>query len=150
MSTIAYLMKDDRGGLSPVDDWDREKLSQFAVGEYVRVELKKPRNPRHHRLFFAMLNVVHRNLPEELQEQYPTVERLRKAITFEAGWFDETVGLDGQVFLTPRSIAWENMDQIEFSRYFDEAMQVITTRVLPGVDVWTLERWVENSLGGTP
>lgn len=119
-------------GLAPVDDMASEALSTYGDGEILRVRLYKDRNPRHHRLFFALLACIFAN-----QEKYLSKEALRFAITVQAGWVDE-IQLNGdRVALKPKSIAWAKMDQHEFKQFYDAALRAIP-ELLPqfdGVDI---------------
>lgn len=109
-------------------------MNQYGDGEVIRVKLFKDRNPRHHRLFFALLKVVFQN-----QEKYLSQEALRFAITVQAGWVDEIQLTGDKVALRPRSIAWGKMDQHEFKTYYDAAMQAIP-ELLPQFDGADLEQ----------
>ena len=118
--------------LVPVDDVSLEALQSYGDGEVVRVKLFKDRNPRHHRLWFALLRAIFKN-----QERYISQEALRFAITIQAGWVDEIRLSGDKVALKPKSIAWSKMDQHEFSEYYKAALQAIP-ELLPqfnGVDI---------------
>jgi hypothetical protein len=116
-----------------VDEHTTSVLQQYGDGEVIRVKLMKDRNPRHHRLYFALLALVFKN-----QEKYLSQEALRFAVTIQAGWVDE-ISLSGdKVALRPKSIAWGKMDQHEFKEYFDAALKAIPD-LLPHLDGVDLE-----------
>lgn len=118
--------------LIPVDDFSREAMQQYGDGEIIRIKLFKDRNPRHHRLFFALLACIYAN-----QDKYLSKEALRFAITVQAGWVDEIQLSGDRVALKPKSIAWARMDQHEFRDYYQAAMRAIP-ELLPqfeGVDI---------------
>jgi len=118
--------------LRPVDDVSAAVLREYGDGEVIRVKLMKDRNPRHHRLFFALLRMVFIN-----QEKYLSQEALRFAVTIQAGWVDEIKLSGDKIALRPKSIAWGRMDQHEFRDYFDAALKAIP-ELLPafaGVDL---------------
>lgn len=107
-------------------------MNQYGDGEIVRVRLYKDRNPRHHRLFFALLKCIFFN-----QEKYISQEALRFAITIQAGWVDEIMLSGDRVALKPKSIAWARMDQHEFKEFYGAALRAIP-ELLPqflGVDI---------------
>lgn len=114
--------------LRPVDDASAAVLKEYGDGEVIRVKLMKDRNPRHHRLFFALLNMVYQN-----QDKYLSQEALRFAVTIQAGWVDEIRLAGDKVALRPKSIAWGKMDQLEFKNYFDAALRAIP-ELLPQFD----------------
>ena len=47
----------------------------------------------------------------------------------------EMILLDGSVALRPRSTSFVEMDLAEFAKFFDDAMEIISTQVIPGMDV---------------
>lgn len=118
--------------LVPVDDVSLEQLQQYGDGEVIRVKLYKDRNPRHHRLFFALIAAIFEN-----QEKYLSKDALRWAITIQAGWVDEIQLAGDRVTLKPKSIAWGKMDQHEFKDYYAAALKAVP-ELLPqfeGVDI---------------
>lgn len=118
--------------LRPVDDLSSEAMRAYGDGEIIRVKLMRDRNPRHHRLFFALLQLVYKN-----QEKYLSLEALKFAVTIQAGWVDEIKLAGDKVTLKPKSIAWGKMDQNEFNDYYAAALRAIP-ELLPqfaGVDL---------------
>lgn len=109
-------------------------MHEYGDGEVIRVKLMKDRNPRHHRLFFALLRMVFKN-----QEKYLSQEALRFAVTIQAGWVDEIKLSGDKVALRPKSIAWGRMDQLEFKDYFAAALRAIP-ELLPQFDGVDLEQ----------
>lgn len=63
----------------------------FVVGEVYRLSVEEERSAASHRQFFAALNECWKQLPEDLAEQYPTPESLRKRALIEAGYYDEEI-----------------------------------------------------------
>lgn len=121
-----YLVK-TIGGLRPLDDGSRAVFDSYGNGEIVRVKVVKERNPRHHRLFFALLNLVFQN-----QQKYLSLEALRFAVTVQAGYVDEITLTGDRVLFRPKSISFGAMDQIEFKKFYDAALQAIK-ELLPGL-----------------
>lgn len=117
-----------------MDEHTTEVMHEYGDGEVIRVKLMKDRNPRHHRLFFALLRMVFKN-----QEKYLSQEALRFAVTIQAGWVDEIRLSGDKVALRPKSIAWGRMDQLEFKSYFDAALRAIP-ELLPQFDGVDLEQ----------
>jgi len=123
------------GGLAPVDDAGREAIGVYGTGEVVRIKLYRDRNPRHHRLFFGLLNLVFEN-----QQRYLSREALRFALTIQAGYVDEIRLSGDKIALKPKSIAFASMDQHEFKLFYDAALKAIPELLpeLAGVD-WERE-----------
>lgn len=126
------------GGWVPANRHDAEALDRFPVGSVARASFRKPRNPKHHAKFFALLNVV---FPH--QQAWPTMELFRKAIQRALGYFEEHNGMIFDV-----SIAFDRMDQDEFARLYERAVELMITRILPSVDRADLEREVQEILAG--
>lgn len=127
------VVKDRLGALRPADDESKQALAKIAAGEYMTAEIKRPRNPGRHRMFFALLDVVWSNLPEEMHERYPTIERLRWEIKVQTGYFDLHETLKGVQVPIVHSMSFASMDDVEFEVFFSKAMAVCRKYFLPGV-----------------
>ena len=106
------------GGFKPV--LDSPIFDRIGRGEEVMVKITKPRNVRFHRKFMALVKIVFDN-----QEYYKSADHLRKALTIEAGYFDEWVDHNGQIQRMPKSISFGAMDETEFSVYYDRFLQAV-------------------------
>lgn len=126
-----YLLK---RGLQPTfaatDDEGLAMFRKLKPGEEVWCEIKKARNPKHHRQYFALLHLVFDN-----QEKYRHFEHFRKAVQVAAGHVDELITLEGEVLLIPKSVDYASLDEIEFSKVFSETMAVCVDHFLKGVDL---------------
>jgi hypothetical protein len=116
------------GGLRPVDDIGTQALSRLKQGDIVTVEYTRPRNPRHHRLFFALLNIVANNSPH-----YDDPEQVLLALKIATGHVVPHIAYDGKTYMIPQSIAFHKMDQDAFDRFFNKCVDVVVRRFLPGV-----------------
>lgn len=110
--------------LMPCGDLDEQAFAKLPTDRDLRVEVVAPRNIGLHRKAFALLNIVwpHTN--------YPTVERLRAALTIAAGFVDDVINpITGEVVWYPKSWSFENMDDLEFrelyNRLVDAALKVV-------------------------
>jgi hypothetical protein len=100
----------------------RQHVKGMPVGETVRFTWKKPRSPRFHALFFALLGNVF-----DAQEQFATADQLRTWLTIGAGHADFVPGPAGRMAAMPKSIAWENMDDVEFKDLVDAVWTFLRT-----------------------
>lgn len=139
---MKFLARKDLGHLSPVDPAGEEALRKLKFGDVVTVEIKKPRNGNHHRLYWALLGVVFDN-----QEQYETVEQLHSALKIAAGIYDPLTMPNGTVYKIPGSIAFDKMDQTEFSAFYDRVCDLIAQHFLPGVTSAELRAEVAQMTG---
>lgn len=133
---MKLLCKKGLRGLEPTDDAGAEALKRFKLGESVWIEVRKARNPRFHRMYFALLNLTFEN-----QERYTSFEHFRKAVQIAAGHVEELITLDGEVLLQPKSIAFDQLDDLQFQVVFSETMKVCA-KLLGDLDLHELEREV--------
>jgi hypothetical protein len=130
--------------LRPADELGEAALRKIGHGEVLSVEIKRPRNGKHHRLFWALMGLVHDNID---QERYPTVEDLVAAVKISAGLRTRIELPNGEVGFIPGSIAFHKMDQDEFSKFYDRVCDLIAKHFLPGVNTNDLRREVEIMIG---
>lgn len=116
-------------GLFPVDEESANLIGGIKLGRDVGVDVIQRRNPRHHRLFFAILKFVREH--STVMAEVP-VEKLKTAIKLATGLVDTFVDIaSGKTVCVPRSIAWAAMDQGEFNTFFNDACTVIASRWMP-------------------
>lgn len=94
--------------LSVMNDCDK-----VPMGE-VMADIKANRNPGNHKRFFAFVNQSF-----DMQDEFDEKDIWRKYITMKAGFFDEVVTAKG-VQYWPRSISWDELDEIEFKDLFSK------------------------------
>mgnify|MGYP003605637100 CR=1 FL=1 len=103
-------------------DSDYEKARKIKVNEPYEFDFKNVRNPKFHRKFFALLNMVFQN-----QEMYKNIEHLRRQLTIESGYYDLSVTIHGEEIKEPKSISFSNMDNTEFSDFYNAVLATIVT-----------------------
>lgn len=101
-------------------DSDYEKMKHIKANDAVEVEIKKPRNIKFHRKFFALIEMVYQN-----QERYNNKEELRYDLIVASGHYTKRVNLDGEEIEIPDSISFSKMDEIEFNRLYSNVIDVI-------------------------
>jgi hypothetical protein len=114
-----YLVKMSSILASPAYDDDKEKFDKLKTGDIFKVSIKKVRNPKFHRKYFALINMVFDN-----QNKFENKDKLRDYLTIKSGFYDETF-TDVGVLLTPKSISFDKMDDFEFGELFDTTIKVI-------------------------
>lgn len=129
------------GSLVPADDTAEEILRGYKQGELLRLSVpKRVRNPRFHRKFWAMLNIVFKN-----QEHYKSLDTLLGVCKIRVGHCDVIQTKHGIVQI-PRSISFAKMDNAEFSKFYDAAVNWVMSEVIPGLKRTDLDAEVENEL----
>jgi hypothetical protein len=130
---MKILCKKGLRGLEPFDDAAVETLKRFKLGESMWVEVRKARNVKFHRMYFGLLNLTYDN-----QSNYTSFEHFRKAVQIAAGHVEELITLDGEVLLQPKSIAFDQLDELGFHAVFSETMKVCA-KLLGDLDLHDLE-----------
>jgi hypothetical protein len=112
--------------LTPVDDEGIEVLARLKDGRDVMVDVTAARNVRQHRLAFALFQFVKMHC--ELFED-ASIDEIKDAVKLATGFVRRFVDADTcQTFYVCRSISFASCDQLEFNRFFDNAVQVICNR----------------------
>lgn len=113
--------------LVPVDQEGLDVLAALRNERDVEVVLKQPRNPRHHRLLFALLNFITTH-----SDLFASTEAALTGLKIACGLVDPYIDpASGKTFFVPRSISFSSMDQTAFAAFFDRAVYVVTERWMP-------------------
>ena len=122
----ARCMVKKNGGLIPADVHADEFLAGIKDGREVMVTIRRARNPRHHRLLFALLHLVMENT-----EKWSSMDELLDDLKMATGHVSIRFDLiGGRPFAIPKSISFAAMAQDEFRAWFDLAVDVLATKVL--------------------
>ena len=122
-----------------------EQISTLQTGKEVKCVVTSPRNLKHHKMLFALLNIVWENQPDP--PMFPTLESLLDAIKIATGHTREIYDLDGNLYIAPASISFAEMDQENFRQWFDKAVNVIIEKILYNLNKATVYKEVFNILG---
>lgn len=98
----------------------------YVVGEVYTLEPLEDRSEASHNHYFAALHDAWLNLRDDLLDQYPTVEALRKRALIKAGYRDE------------RSIVCESPEQAQAVAAFIEPMDRYAVVIVKDNVVWHL------------
>jgi hypothetical protein len=139
-----FLMTKHFNSLKPTDAAGEAAMRKLGIGELVQVEIKQPRNLQHHRLFWALMSLVHDNIDHE---RYPTVEDLVAAVKISAGLRTRIELPNGEIGFIPGSIAFHKMDQAEFDAFYERVCDLIAKYFLPGVEKDALAYEVKQMIG---
>lgn len=149
MGAPLFLRKNLRGQLEPVDEAGVEALSHYKAGDVVRGDLRKPRNPRRHRWYWALCGLVAEN-SERTAEEVSTLLKLatghRDTLPLKAGACPHCGGEVAKVAYLPKSISFAKMDDVQFAAFVDRCVHVVVTRLLPGVEAPILKAEIEAML----
>jgi hypothetical protein len=130
-------------------DTDKQMGMAWKVGDLVIFKANKPRNGKHHRLLWALIDLVWANLPEQYAEAFPSKKVLLDEIKFQTGHVETHRTLGGKTVYKPKSIAYDSMDQAAFGVFFDEAMDVVLKYFMPTVSRDEIRDEIEQIAGGS-
>ena len=128
-------------GLAPDDDGASEALRGVQIGQVVAVEISRPRNLQHHRLYWALVSRIASALDID-RENVSDVLKLR------TGHFVTVETRSGPVQL-PRSISFAKMDQAEFSEFFERCCREISVAWLPHMNPTQIRSEIYEMMGLT-
>lgn len=115
-------------GFVPVSQAAREFYASTKPGQIVDMKGRRPRNPAHHRKLFALLSLLADN-----REEFSSAEDALlglKAVLGYGVWKKLHPKAEREVFV-PDSIAFENMPQDEFEKFYDAAIAAVRRWWLP-------------------
>ena len=134
--------------LIPVDDEGLELFGRLKHGRDVGCTIIQHRNPRHHRLFFALIRFIKMHAVNDETGQslfeFASEKAIRGALMTALGRclmiYDRA---NKRHIAIPDSISFAAMDQTEFNKFFDDAIALICNRWMP---VGTMPQDVEREL----
>jgi len=139
----SILVTKHLGGLRPVDDIGTAYFSKIKHGKQFLVEIKRARNPRHHRLFWALCALVADN-----SRHFQDAEQVATAFKVATGHVVPQINpADGKTYWFPKSIAYHAMPQDEFSAFFEKCVSLVVERLLPGVTDQQVRENLESMCG---
>jgi hypothetical protein len=119
-----------------------DEFNLIHDGAEVKVRITQPRNLKHHRMWFALLKAT-----LDAQDYFRTLDELHDAIKLAIGHSEERRTIAGDTYFMPRSISFAKMDQTAFSAFFDRAVELVITKVIPLVSKGDLEQRIYHILG---
>ncbi len=135
-----YLIR-TLSGLAAHDDAGREVLRRIKLGTVVKAEILRPRNLKHHRQFFALLNLVWSSAGD-----WPSVEDLLVELKLKLGITkDVVVRESGEVVKILGSISFASMDQTAFDAFYNRAITALC-EIAGGIDEGMLRQEVLQQL----
>lgn len=108
-------------------DEDAEKGRKIKLNQPVEVSVKVLRNYAFLKKFWALINTAWSFLNEAQQEFFHnSVDGFRCTLEVAAGYYDEFYSATRREWLQkPKSIAFDKMDEAEFSKLYEAVVDVI-------------------------
>jgi hypothetical protein len=131
-----HLVK-TQAGMVAADHETEEYLKKIGLGEMIGGEFKKTRNYRFLKKWFALLNIGYDNWQAPEVESVHGVpvknfERFRGDICILCGFYHQTIRLNGEVRIEPKSVSFGRMTEDEFSDLYSKTITVLIENVWRG------------------
>lgn len=119
-----------RGSALVPADWRAEEwIAKLKPNAEVLISGRRPRNPKHHRLLFALLKVATDNAPEG--SPWKTTDALLDALKLATGLSTPVQSfVTGEIHFVPKSISFAAMDQDAFAAWFEIAVDILANDLL--------------------
>lgn len=135
---MKILVIKTKTGLKPCYDTDLINYLKIPENEIFEIEYFKKRNPKFHRKYFALLKLCFEN-----QSLYDNLDEMRKDFLIVTNNYDEVINkITGEVYKVPKSIKFSGMDDLEFSKIYEDTKEVIIKLV--GISNETIEQEIEQ------
>lgn len=128
---LKLLMTKKGNAFVAEDQFSIESMQKLKNDIQVRIVATVPRSLKQHRLLFGILSLVKDSQPEP--RLFLTTDDVLTAIKEGLGYTERWVHLDGSVTFKPKSIDFATMDQADFNEFFESAVNLVITRILPNV-----------------
>lgn len=128
--------------LVPADPAALELVQSIKPGGSLWLRGNRARNPRRHRLFWALVQIIKDNTDAR---QSP--EAIADYLKIRGGHVEVFRRPGGEVVEVPKSISFAKCSEGEFSEFINRLMQVIRTEIIPGLDEGDLRRELEAISG---
>ena len=116
---MKLLMRHEGTYLLPSSEDSVEEYDKLRPGQEYSVEIKKARNPQFHRKGFKLLHELFVN-----QEKYTVFEDFLVEVKLVTGHYKEHITNKGKVIYVPQSLSFENMDDLEFERFYNKLLDI--------------------------
>ena len=132
------FIKEPSGVFRAATDHDFEKTTKFRTGELYEADIKLTRNPKFLRkvmVFFRFCyshwdgNKVHEHCSETEQ-----LERFRKDLTILAGFYVQTVRIDGSIRTEAESLAFSSMSEERFQECYSALINAAMKHIFKTYD----------------
>lgn len=111
-----YSIHNETGRFVAIDEINQLDVSSDSYD----VKITRIRSPRRHRRFMAMVRDALKRTGDKRN-----FRDFRKAVTFDAGFYELMVSLKGEPFAEAKSLAYDEMDDLEFHEVHSKVLDVL-------------------------
>jgi hypothetical protein len=107
-------------------DADYDEKKKLAIGQVYQSEIRKLRNYKFLQKAMVLCHTAWNLLPEKTRQGFKSFDAFRDSITDASGYVDVYYDIKGQAYkTTPKSWAFDKMDEAEFSDLYERMKDVI-------------------------
>lgn len=112
---ISFMKRE--GALYPVTEWDKEKFKGIPNGLQTVLDVKKKRNVRLFRKYWALCRMIYHNT-----DNFRDVHHVSDCLLIATGYYDTMTMLSGDFYVKPHSIAWESCSSEKFEEIWEKVL----------------------------
>lgn len=132
-------------GLVPCYDDDYDEKKRLKLGKTYMAKIRLERNPRFHKLYFALISCAWEYLPESQTKGFRSKENFRKYVEVAAGHCEPFYSPKLKEWVEiPRSVAFDKMDEAEFRDLYERVKDVIYSIIGRFVSAEEFEKNLSN------
>ena len=140
---------DGRRMLMPSDSRSEQVASNWRPGETLAGELRKPRNPRFHRLMHAIGGLAAENLDEfEGMDGHQVLKRLQIESGIGCDEMAVMMGKRPEIVRIPQSLSFASMSQDKFKEVSTGLCNHLVSRYWPDTTVEEIEQMADEFAQG--
>ena len=126
--------------------------SDIKRGELVSAEIKRPRNYKFHKKYFALIDYAFgvwepKCLEFKSKPVGKSIKQFRKDITILAGFYTLTENIKGEVRAEADSISFGNMGDDEFEKLYSKTIDVLLKLIFTNYTREDVDKVVANIIG---
>lgn len=131
------MIKLPGGIFHPAHEMEVERVKKFKNGEVYTAEIKLTRNPIFHKKMFVFFKFCFQHWCAnkaglEHMDEHSQFDRFRKDLTILAGFYEQTVRLNGEIRTEAKSLAYANMEADEFERCYNAMINAAIKHIFAG------------------
>lgn len=130
------LVRRNDSSFIPASEDDKQAALKIKKGQAVEANIKVLRNYKLLKKFWAMINTAFSFLsPQQREFFHDSVDGFRCTIEVAAGYYDEFYDVTRRAWIQkPKSIAFDKMGEAEFSKLYEDVVNIVFKLFLPHVD----------------
>ena len=105
--------------LLPYSNDDTNKILKLKKNTVYRVNIKQPRNYKHHSKYFALCRMICDNT-----EYFTSEKQVSEYLKLKTGHIESFV-IGNETIIIPKSINFDTLAQDEFEKYYDACLPII-------------------------